>query len=102
MHQNKVKAMRVREILKEKGLTTKDLAEQLGITLSGLNQHLAKNPSLKVVESIASALDVPLWELFASKEDIVGNDANENKTTLTCPHCGKPIVIEIAPINERE
>lgn len=66
--------MFVREILKEKGITTKELAARLEMTVSGLNQHLAGNPSLKVITAIAAALDVPLWRLFTTKEEVCADN----------------------------
>ena len=38
---------------------------------------------------IATALNVPMWQLFASPEEI----AQQTKSDL-CPHCGQPIVVK--------
>ena len=83
--------MRIRDILKEQGITTKELAEKMGISQSALNQSISGNPSVKVLTNIADALNVPLWQLFADPSDV----STKNATTITCPHCGKEIQIEV-------
>lgn len=62
--------MRIREILQEQGKTTRELAEMLGITISGLNQILSGKPTLSSLERIAEALQVPMWQLFASPIEV--------------------------------
>ena len=72
-------------LLKEKNLTKTALSELLGIKKQNLNA-LIKNPTLETMKRFASALDVPMWQLFASREEVKGD---------VCPHCGKPITIKI-------
>lgn len=81
--------MRIREIIAQQGITTKELAERLGISQSALNQNISGNPSVKVLSNIAYALGVELWELFKAP------DSSPDSHNLTCPHCGKAIEIEI-------
>lgn len=50
-------------ILRAKGMRKADLADKLGISRQSLSS-LIKNPSLSNLERIASALEVPIWELF--------------------------------------
>lgn len=61
--------MRIREIIEQQGITTKQLAERLHISQSALNQNISGNPSVKVLTSIANALNVPIWELFVSPKE---------------------------------
>lgn len=78
--------LRIKEVIKERGTTVQDLAERMGITRVGLSQHINGNPSVEVLERIASALGCPVTELFEQpKTDTV---------SLTCPHCGKNINIK--------
>lgn len=74
--------MRVKEILKEKGMTAKELAARLGMTETGLSIAIGDNgnPPLKRLQEIASILDVEVSELFTPKSN-----------TITCPKCGKEI-----------
>lgn len=62
--------MRIRDIIEQKGITTKEVADKLGISVSALNQSISGNPSVRVLENIATALDVPMWQLFASPEEV--------------------------------
>lgn len=79
--------LRIKEVIKERGTTVQDLAERMGITRVGLSQHINGNPSVEVLERIASALGCPVTELFEQpKNDTV---------SLTCPHCGKNINIKV-------
>lgn len=85
--------MRIREILKEQGITTKELAEKMGISQSALNQNISGNPSVRILSNIANALNVPIWQLFADPAEIQTKD----NSFITCPHCGRGIQIEIKP-----
>lgn len=78
--------MRIREVIKEKGLKASELAAKIGMSESGLNQHINGNPSVKTLEKIADALGVSITELFEKRPDSV----------LVCPHCGKEITIKIS------
>lgn len=78
---------RIKEICKERNLTQKELAEKIGISAVGLAKALAGNTTVGTLDKIASALGVSVAELFeASKAD---------GTTITCPHCGKPIHLHV-------
>lgn len=68
--------MRIREILSQQGISTKELANRMGISQSALNQHISGNPSIKVLSSIASNLKVPIWQLFISPDEIPSNELN--------------------------
>ena len=75
---------RIKELIKEKGYTQQELAEKLGMSRVGLTQLVNSKPSYPTLEKIAEALSVEMWELFASKEEIV----NQDKNIITCPKCG--------------
>ena len=72
--------------MEEKGVTSVSMATSIGIhKVSFSNIINGKiNPSAETLEKIAEALGVEMWELFASKEEIV----NQDKNTITCPKCG--------------
>lgn len=77
--------MRVKEILKEKGMTAKELAARLGMTETGLSIAIGDNgnPPLKRLQEIASILDVEVSELFTPKSN-----------TIICPKCGTVLEIK--------
>lgn len=56
----------VKRILKERGLSQKELADKLGITEVGLSKSIGDrgNPTLSTLESISRALSVNITELF--------------------------------------
>ncbi len=86
--------MRIKEVIKEKGLTQKELADKLGMTTVGLSQILSGKPSYTTLEKIASALGVEVWELLVSRAEIIGQQKAESPT-ITCPNCGKEITLKI-------
>ncbi|SHE29830.1 helix-turn-helix domain-containing protein [Dysgonomonas macrotermitis] len=81
---NKVK-LRVKELLKEKGITQKEFAEKLGMTEVGLSKAINEdgNPPLKRLIEIADALEVEITELFATPK----------QSTFSCPKCGANLAI---------
>lgn len=78
--------LRVKEILKAKGMTAKELAKLLNVSEGSLSLTIkdGANPSVQTLEKIANALGVPVSELFEAPKAGV----------ITCPHCGKQITIE--------
>ena len=66
--------IRIKEICKEKGMTLEDLAKKLGILRTSLSQALSRNSfSTDRLNDIATALDVPMWQLFASPDEVAGS-----------------------------
>ena len=56
----------IREILKQKGISIKELAGGMGITPSAVSQILANpNPSIQQLERIANVIEVDVMDLFA-------------------------------------
>lgn len=83
--------MRIKEVLKEKGCTQQMLADRMNVSLSAVKQMVsAESLTTSTLKRVATALDVPLWQLFASSQEV-----QETKNTITCPHCGKPIELEV-------
>lgn len=77
--------LRVKEILKERGLTVQQLADMLQISRVGLSQQINGKPRLDSLEKIANALGVEVVDLFEQKN-----------VPYKCPHCGKPINITLS------
>jgi transcriptional regulator with XRE-family HTH domain len=79
--------LRVKEILKEKGITQKEFASQLGMTEVGLSKTINENgnPDLKRLNEIAKALSVPFSELFEPPQTDV----------INCPKCGAKLEIKV-------
>lgn len=78
--------MRVKELLKERGMTAKELAARLGMTETGLSIAIGDNgnPPLKRLREIADILGVEVPELFAPQPT----------NAITCPKCGTVLEIK--------
>ena len=79
--------LRIKEISKAQGVSITKLAELVGITQPNMSNiaNGKTSPSLDLLERIASALNVSVPELFAPQPT----------NTITCPHCGKLIKVEM-------
>nr|DAU01898.1 MAG TPA: helix-turn-helix domain protein [Caudoviricetes sp.] len=82
--------MRIKEILKEKGITLSQLADTMGVSRQALSRQVAGKLLVEKAEEIATALNVPMWQLFASSEEVQKENNN-----IVCPHCGNPIKVTI-------
>lgn len=85
--------LRIKEIMAEKNITSVWLANNIGVTKATISNLINDKtmPSLETLEKIADALEVPMWELFASMEDIQGEaekEREEEEGILRCPKCG--------------
>lgn len=83
-------SLRIKEVIKEKGLSIQEVADKMGISRVGLSQHINGNPSIEVLERISKAVDVPIWQFFTSKEEILEHE----KDSITCPKCGSIFVLK--------
>lgn len=81
---------RIKEILKEKGMTVNQLADMLNISRQALSKQIQGKMLVETAQRIADALDVPMWQLFASPNDIQKTDSS-----LVCPKCGTPLELKI-------
>lgn len=71
----------IREILKEKGISIKELAGGMGITPSAVSQILANpNPSIQQLERIANVIEVDVMNLFSQDFTYINGylEAGEN------------------------
>jgi transcriptional regulator with XRE-family HTH domain len=75
--------MRIKEVLKEKGMTAKELAAKMGVTPPSISVAINGNTTVEMLNRIAAALDVLITDLFERPK----ND------TINCPHCGGKIKI---------
>lgn len=76
---------RIKELLKQKGITLLELSEQIGMKSPHLSVALSEkgNPTIATLEKIAVALNVPVTELFEQPATDIVN----------CPYCGGKIKV---------
>lgn len=67
--------MDIKAVIKQRGLSVKEVAERMGISDVGLSQHINGNPSVQVLERIAYAIGCEVSDFFPSSK-------------VRCPHCG--------------
>lgn len=86
--------LRVKEILSEKDMTLKELAEKMGKFPQYISNVVngKKGVSVSSLMEIADALDVEIGDLFARKKD---DGEKPIEVASVCPHCGKLIKIRI-------
>ena len=75
--------LRVKEVIKAKGLTMQQVADVLGITRDTLTRNINGNPTIETLEKIAKTLGVSVSDLLYEERP------EEDKNTITCPNCGK-------------
>lgn len=87
--------MNVQKKIKDYGFTIAEVADKMknsrggiGISQGSLSTALNGNPTIGKLQEIADIIGCSLPELVASDED-------KGKLTANCPHCGKPIVVEL-------
>ena len=81
--------MDIKKAIKESGFTISKVAERLGIAQPSLTAQLINGTmSLSRAKEIADIIGVSLSELVADENDQQG-------APLICPHCGKPIELEV-------
>jgi len=96
--------LRIKQILKEKGITAKSLAAQILVkdkdgkdspmSPQYLNNIIngGKGASLNTLQKISEALNVPMASLFADYDSAISSI-----NTFVCPKCGAKLTIKAEP-----
>lgn len=58
--------LKVKDLIKQKGMTMQQFAEMLGVTRDTLTRNINGNPTLETLIRIANALGVDITELFVN------------------------------------
>lgn len=77
--------LNIKKAIKVRGFEVREVANRMGITPTGLSQHINGNPSVEVLERIAAAIGCDVSQLFETP--------SSDTATITCPHCGKTITL---------
>lgn len=80
-------ALRIKEILKEKGMQVSELATLIELSPQNLSKLINEKtkPSIETFERIADALNVPITDLFA----------RPGSSELVCPNCGVKLELKL-------
>lgn len=80
--------LRIKSILKEKGMTNIAIADKVGITRPNMSNIVngKTKPSLETLDKIADALNVHISELF-EKDAPIDN-------VIRCPNCGTELELK--------
>lgn len=81
---------RIKDILKEKNMSVNELADILGISRQALSKQIQGKMLVETAQKIATALDVPLWQLFAPPSEVA-----DKALVIKCPNCGQEIGIKV-------
>ena len=58
--------------IKRKGLTLSQLADTMDVSRKALSRQVAGKLLVEKAEEIATALNVPIWQLFVSPNEVAG------------------------------
>ena len=88
--------LQIKEALKKRGLKQNDLAERLGINRVSLSRLLSDKNDMRIstIKKIADAIGCDVAEFFTPKE-------TEDNNTITCPHCGEKLVINLSVYDKK-
>lgn len=79
--------LRIKEICKSKNISLLELAESLNMKRESLSRSINGNPTIETLDKIASALNVPITELFEQPK--------KDSLNFACPHCGNIINLKV-------
>ena len=79
-----INMLRIKEIMKSKGLTTVQLAEIMNLSRETVSRQINdSNMTISTLQKYADVLSVSINDLF------INNQVNETK--IVCPHCNNEI-----------
>ena len=78
--------LRIKDILKEKNITAKELAERVGISRENITNIINEKskPAFDTLVKISEAIGIPISELFSDSQ----------KSIFVCPNCGAKLELK--------
>ena len=90
--------MRIKQAIKESGGSVGELAQKMGVSRQTISRQInGANITVETVQKIADALGVPVGQLFDQKPQTKNADHN----TITCPHSGAKLVINLSVYDKK-
>ena len=85
---NKCKMLRIKEIMKSKGINTVDLAVMLNVSRETVSRQINEsNMTIATLQRYADVLNVQVVDLFEQE--------GSKQSNIICPHCKQEMVIKI-------
>ena len=82
--------MRIKQAIKESGSSVGELAQKMGVSRQTISRQInGANITVETVQKIADAIGCDVTEFFSPAETTDHN-------TITCPHCGAKLVINLS------
>ena len=83
--------LKIKEALKKRGIKQNELADRLGINRVSLSRLLSDKNDIRLstIKKIADAIGCDVTEFFTPAD-------NAEHNTITCPHCGEKLVINLS------
>ena len=63
--------LNIKQAIKTRGLEVREIAARMGISPTGLSQHINGNPSVDTLQRIADAIGCDISELFDRSADFI-------------------------------
>ena len=76
----------IKRVIKQHGMTSREIADAKGVTKSAFAQTIANNPTVNTLQEIADIIGCDIAEFFQQQE-------KEDTNTITCPCCGAKLRI---------
>lgn len=87
--------IRLFEILKRRRMTISELAEKMGVSQPSMSSY-QKSPTLRKMQEIADALNIPVWELLVDcGEQMPADTSAQEDGAVTCSRCGAVLSAQI-------
>lgn len=89
--------MRIKQAIKESGSSVGELAQKMGVARQTISRQInGANITVETVKKIADALGLPVGQLFDQTPHQTPHPKNAEHSTITCPHCGEKLVINLS------
>jgi transcriptional regulator with XRE-family HTH domain len=85
--------MRIKEAIKEKGLTLREVAQRMGVKSPALSRAVNGNPTMNMLQRIASAAHLSVSELIEKRS---------TSNVHACPWCGQEFEVNITKRHKRK
>ena len=87
--------MEISKVIRNHGLTNVKVAEKLGMGTTSLANLINPNRNITVnnLRKLAKAIGCNITEFF--EDEVTVQAQQDPEPTTVCPHCGKPIHIDI-------